>query len=103
MKAKTERVNYSDLPAAELDRLAAECDREWDLDELRPLTAEEWVEENRARNKLPGRPPVGEGAEKLRISMERSLLKRADAYAKRHKMTRSQLIAEGLRRVLGAA
>ena len=44
--------------------------------------------------------PAGEGAEKIRISNERSLLSQADALAKRDTTRRSELIADGLRLVL---
>lgn len=50
-----------------------------------------------------GRPRVGKGAARVQISMERGLLARIDAHARKRRMTRSQLIAEGIRRVLGAA
>jgi hypothetical protein len=49
-----------------------------------------------------GRPVVGQGAERVLISIERGLLSEADAFAKRHGKSRSELIAEGLRRVMKA-
>jgi len=53
----------------------------------------------RAKRKA-GRPRVGEGAAKVMIAVERGLLKRVDAYARRSKTSRSALIARGLRMVL---
>jgi len=50
-----------------------------------------------------GRPRIGQGARKLYISMERGLLKQADEFAKRHGMSRSELIANGIRKILGSA
>jgi hypothetical protein len=50
-----------------------------------------------------GRPRVGLGAEKIRISVERGLLRAADAFAKQNGLTRSELVARGLRTVLVAA
>lgn len=47
-----------------------------------------------------GRPPVGQGAEKIRISLERGLLKRTDMLARKMHVSRSHLIATGLRHVL---
>jgi hypothetical protein len=87
----------------ELDALAASVNRDFDFDETLPLTPEMRRQNSRARRKRPGRPPVGLGASKLRISMEKGLLKQADTYAKRHGLTRSQLIAQSLRQLLGAA
>jgi hypothetical protein len=50
----------------------------------------------RAAKAKMGRPKVGAGAKIVPISIERGLLKRADAFAKRHRLKRSQMIAQGL-------
>jgi len=47
-----------------------------------------------------GRPVVGQGATSVLISIERGLLEEADKHAKAKKMTRSELIALGLRTVM---
>ena len=98
--SKPVSVHYSQLPASELDALAAKYDRVIDPSEARPLKAAERARESRARRKA-GRPRVGAGAEKLRISMERTLLERVDAYAREHGMTRSQLISDAMRERVG--
>jgi hypothetical protein len=41
----------------------------------------------------PGRPKIGKGAKSVLISIERDLLKNADAFARQNKISRSQLIA----------
>jgi hypothetical protein len=69
----------------------------------RPLTAEQRALHRRARRRKPGRPKVGQGAEKVRISLERSLLRRTDALAAKHELTRSQLIATALQRLIAEA
>jgi hypothetical protein len=51
----------------------------------------------------PGRPRVGKGAKRVLISVERGLLARADRFAKDNKLTRSELIARALERVVGRA
>jgi hypothetical protein len=51
----------------------------------------------------PGRPVVGKGAKIVPVSIERGLLKEADRFAKRHKLKRSQMVAEGLRLVMQRA
>ncbi len=56
----------------------------------------------RAKQKR-GRPAVGEGAEKIRVSVERSLLRQADAVARKENISRSQLIAQGLAMRINAA
>jgi hypothetical protein len=55
----------------------------------------------RAAKKKRGRPMVGKGAERIQITVERSLLDEADTYAKRRHISRSELIAQGLRMAMG--
>lgn len=93
---------YSRMRPADLDVMAAKFDREIDIAETEPLTPAMRRQEQQARRKKPGRPRVGAGAEKLRISMEKGLLKQVDAYARAKGITRSDLIAQSLRRVLKA-
>lgn len=50
-----------------------------------------------------GRPKVGKGAQRIMVTVERGLLSEADAFAKRRQMSRSQLIAEGLKQVMRKA
>jgi hypothetical protein len=57
----------------------------------------------RARGRAVGRPMVGKGAKIVPVSIERGLLKEADSYARRHKLKRSQMVAEGLRLVMQRA
>jgi hypothetical protein len=106
MKRKTQRGSksrtkaagfYSALPAEQLDAIAAPYDKEFVP--TRPLTAKMRAEDRRAKRKR-GRPLVGEGAEKVLVTLERSLLREADSYARRHKKNRSQLITEGIRAIL---
>ncbi|QOV88802.1 type II toxin-antitoxin system HicB family antitoxin [Humisphaera borealis] len=96
------KIWYSKLPPAELEKLAAGLSGPVDPARMKPLTATQQREESRARRKA-GRPRVGAGAEKLRVSMERTLLKRVDAYARKKGVSRSELIAESLKRTIGAA
>jgi hypothetical protein len=68
------------------------------LAESRPLNAGERAQWSRIKKKLRGRPRLGlEGVEKVSVSVEKSLLKQADAYAKSHNLKRSQMFADGLR------
>ena len=50
-----------------------------------------------------GRPRVGQGAKRVLITVEKGLLKKADTYARNNGLTRSELIARGLRSVIGSA
>lgn len=48
-----------------------------------------------------GRPVIGKGAQRVTITVERALLDEANRYARSRKLTRSELIALGLRMVMG--
>jgi hypothetical protein len=91
------RKAYDQMNAKELARATREYDRPWTGKGLpgKPLTAADRA--THRRSGLGGRPRVGEGAKIVPISIERGLLRQADAFAKRHRLSRSQLLAEGLR------
>jgi hypothetical protein len=91
------RKAYERMNASELTEATADYDRPWTGKGLpgKRLTAADRAKHRRAG--LGGRPRVGEGAKIVPISIERGLLRRADAFAKRYKLSRSQLLAEGLR------
>jgi hypothetical protein len=91
---------YSQMDAAELDEEVAKFDEEFVAETVRALTAKERVRARRAKRK-PGRPRVGNGAARVLITIESSLLRRSDVYANKHGLTRSALIARGLEALLG--
>ena len=97
----TKKKKYTEMTTAELAEATREYDREFAFLKGRPLTAREKRLHAAARRR--GRPRVGLGADKIRVSIERSLLARSDAFARQHHLTRSQLIARGLRAVMAAA
>lgn len=69
----------------------------------KPLSPEQQEQWRRVRRRLKrGRPTVGMGAKRVPVSIEKGLLAEADAYAKRHKLKRSQMVAAGLRLVMKA-
>src|SRR5690606_7070486 len=75
--------------------------------EPRPLTPEERARWNklqaglrRTHRKKLGRPAKGEGVKVISLSVEKSLLERADAEARRRKISRAALVAQGLEAVL---
>jgi len=93
---------FDALSDAEKRRVVAEFDREFVGDTFRPLTPAQrnvWRKAKRG----PGRPKVGGGARVVSVSIERGLLRRADALAKRRKLTRSELLADALRAALAKA
>ena len=94
------------LPDDEKERIWESFNREIPASETRPLTAKEqaewrsFVRAAKAKRKA-GRPRVGLGAQRVQVSVERGLLTRADAYARRNGLTRAQLVARGLKAVIG--
>src|SRR5438105_3534602 len=90
---------YNRMTAKELDREVARYDRE--LPTGRALTAAQKARHRRARKKI-GRPIVGKGAERLTITMERGLLRDVDRAAQRMRISRSELIARGIKGLLKA-
>lgn len=86
------------MTAAELAAATRQFEGELDLAETRPLSAEnrKWWQQARR----PGRPKVGKGAKPVLITVEQNLLKQADAYARKHKINRSQLFARGVEAIL---
>jgi len=94
---------YGRMTSEELDAEVAPYDEPFAaLRESKPLSPADRALLRRAKRK-GGRPKVGQGAKRVLITVERGLLKKADAYAKGKGMTRSELIARGLRSVIGSA
>ena len=89
------------MTADELAEATRAFDEDFAFLKGRPLTKRERALHVRARKR--GRPLIGQGAEKVRVSIERELLARSDAFARRHKITRSQMVTRGLKAVLTAA
>ena len=99
MTARTKRARP--LSGAELARAVAEFDREFVADTFGAPSAEARARLSRAKRGR-GRPVRGKGVRVISVSVERTLLERFDALASRMDVTRSELIACGLRAVLAA-
>src|SRR5439155_14168055 len=98
MPKKTRKKSWMKMTASELAKATREFDREVDLTHTRPLSSENRKWWNRARR--AGRPKVGKGAQPILITMEKGLLEQADAYAKKHHINRSQLVAMGIQSLI---
>ena len=103
MKKKSDIDEFISLADAEKERIFREIEAETPQDRLaksRPLNAEEhaaWA----AFKRKAGRPKLGRnGVEKVSISVEQSLLKEADRYARKHKLNRSELFTRGVQRLI---
>lgn len=95
MPAKSTKTNEDDFEG--LDRLAHRISPET----LKPMTADQrrrWEAAKRGRPKKA----VGTKAIPTLITVEPKLLKQADAYAKKTGVSRSQLFADAVRRLVAA-
>lgn len=104
MKSRTKKHRtkpYTQMTTAELAEATKKFDKQFAFLNTRPLTARDKAKHRRARKR--GRPVVGQGAEKVRISVERGLLSKADTFAEEHSITRSEMIARGLLAVMAGA
>src|SRR5580698_5164097 len=105
MRKKTNKTGAIDaflaLSDAEKEKISREFDREFVGETFGPLSAENQKLWRKAKRKR-GRPKVGRGADAVLISLEKTLLKRADAYAKSHGISRSRLIANALELAMSA-
>lgn len=81
-------AEFRTLSEAEKERVWQSLNREIPAQELRPLTPAERKRWARIKRKI-GRPKVGGGAVPVSVSLERRLLERVDAEARRGGMTRS--------------
>lgn len=96
---KKPRKAFTEMTTQELREATKEFDEEFIADTFGPPTPD--ARAALARAKRRGRPTVGKGAARVLITIERGLLHEADAFAKDHDMSRSQLIAAGLNRMIG--
>jgi hypothetical protein len=87
------------LSDAQKSKAVAEFDREFVADTFGPPPARAKAKLRKSQQ-VRGRPRVGQGAERVLVTIERGLLARADKTAKALKVSRSKLIAAGLQSVL---
>ena len=102
---KSDIDEFVGLPDSEKRRIVAELDAEAPEESLarsRPLNANERRQWRRFKAKM-GRPKIGKGAKTISLTVEKTLLKQADAYAKQHRISRAQVVAKGLKAILGSA
>lgn len=93
---KTQKTTTNENDFEALDRLAQNITP----DVLRPLTPEQRGRWEAAKRGRPKKPP-GTKAVPTLITVEPQLLRRADAYAKKAGLSRSQLFSDALRRRIG--
>ena len=86
------RKPYWDMTGDELSAATKDLDAPFVADASRPLTPSErkrWKNLKRRR----GRPKVGRGFKRISVSIERGLLVRVNALARKRRVNRSKLLA----------
>ena len=101
MKNKHPKKPYWEMNTQELAEATAEFDEEFVIDKCGPLTPEMRAQWEAAKRK-PAGPKEGPGVQLISVIIEKDLLARSDALAKRKRISRARLIARGLRAVLAA-
>ena len=90
---------FTEMTREKLARATAEFDREFIADTFGPPPPEARALMRLARRNR-GRPRMGKGAKVISVSVEKDLLARSDALARKLGVRRAALIARGLRQVL---
>lgn len=91
------------MSAEALSRETSVFDEEFIGEKSEPLTPQMKARVAKAERRGRGRPRRGAGSTRVLISIDRDLLRDADEVAKRIKLSRSELIADGLRMRLAKA
>jgi len=98
MSKRKQTKPFWEMTTAELAEATKEFDRPLKVDAFGPPPAEARAQLDRARRKRPA--STRNGTRTIRVSVAQRLLNESDAFAKRHGLTRSQMIEKGLRAVL---
>jgi hypothetical protein len=97
--------DFETLSAGQKERIWRDIDRkttEQLYAESNPLNARERRQWSRFQRTV-GRPKIGRGTTNISISMEKDLLRQFDRFARKAGMSRSELIARGVRAIIEAA
>jgi hypothetical protein len=105
---KSDIEAFLSLSDSQKERIVREVEAETPRQRLarsRPLTASERRQWKRFKDKSPRRPrgKKSEASQTISLIVEKRLLRQADAYAKRHGISRAELVARGLQTVLKSA
>jgi hypothetical protein len=101
MKKKPVQKPYWEMTTRELSEATKEFDKPFVAETFKPLSPEMRERWERAKRKV-GRPKQGRGVRVISVSVERDLLARSDALARKIGVSRAALIARGLKAVLAA-
>ena len=101
MKSKKPSKPYWEMTTAELRETTKQFDEEFVGDKGRPLTPDEQALWERVKAKGEN-TKNGEAEAHIAVRLDKALLKRCTALAKKKRLTRDALIARGLRALLAA-
>jgi hypothetical protein len=101
MTRKRSPKPYSEMTTAELREATRQFDEEFVAENSRPLTPEEQALWEQVQAKAP-RAEDGETECTIAVRLDKTLLDRATALAKKKRLTRDALVARGLRALLAA-
>lgn len=101
MTKKSLEKPYWEMNTEELREATKEFDEEFVMDKFTPLTPEMRARWEKAKRKAP-LPKKNQGVQIITVTIRKDLLVRADALAKKRRISRSRLIERGLKAVLAA-
>lgn len=96
MIMKSAYRSFVEMSDREKEEAVKEFDQEFIIRKTRPLSPAERELWERAKARR-GRPVKGQGAKVIAVSVEKGLLDKSDALAKKMRISRAALIARGLR------
>ena len=101
MKRKRPAKPYWEMTTKELRDATEEFDEEFVADKAQPLTPPMQAQWERAKAKPP-REEEGPGEQTIAVHLDKALLDRCAALAKKKRISRDALIARGLKALLAA-
>lgn len=100
MKKATQKKPFWEMSVEELAEATKEFDDPKTTPRGRPLTKAQREEFERARNAPYVSVFVGDGDRLITVAIDDKLLRESDKYARKHKLSRSELFERGLRTML---
>lgn len=98
----SQKKKWHEIASDEIARATRKYDEAFAADKyFRPMPASERAAHLKSLRR--GQPQRKKAIKRVVIALEQELLQRADSYAKRHGLTRSDIIAKGLETLIGSA
>ena len=101
MKPKKNAKPYWEMTTDELREATKEFDEEFVFERAEPLTPEMEARWEQAKAKPPT-PKDGDAEQTIAVRLDKTLLERCTALAKKKRLSRDALVARGLRALLAA-